>query len=46
MQGQYLIIAMVSGSKMEDSILIRYGQLEEQLEQVLAKGDGMLVINR
>lgn len=46
LQGQYLIIAMVSDSKMEDSILIRYGQLEEQLEQVLAKGDGMFVINR
>ena len=43
----YLVVAIVEADrqKMKDSILIKYGNLDEQLEQMLAKGDGMLVIN-
>ena len=40
-----LAIVEADSQKMKDSILIKYGNLDEQLEQLLAKGDGMLVIN-
>ena len=42
----YLVIAIVADKKktMRDSVLIKYGRLDESLEQALAKGDGSLVI--
>ena len=41
----FLVIALVKGADMKDSLLIKYDQLDDQLEKLLAKGDGMLVIN-
>jgi hypothetical protein len=42
----YLTIAIVDSVKnqMEDSILIKYDELDEKLENLLAKGDGTLVV--
>lgn len=41
----YLIIAVVSNtSDIQDSILIKYEKLEQELENVLAKGNGSLVV--
>ena len=47
MNEQFLIIAVVmkASQSMEDSILIKYDRLDDQLEQILAKGDGSLVVN-
>lgn len=42
---EYLVIAIVSNDKqIKDSVLIQYNKLDNQLENVLAKGDGVLVI--
>ncbi len=40
----YLTIAMVNNGQMEDSILIKYEELDSRLEEMLAKGDGTLVV--
>ena len=40
----YLTIAMVNNGQMEDSILIKYEELDSKLEEMLAKGDGTLVV--
>lgn len=41
----YLVIAVVdTDKKIEDSVLIQYNKLDDSLENVLAKGDGVLVI--
>ena len=42
----YLAIAVVNTatSQMLDSILIKYDELDEKLEELLAKGDGTLVV--
>ena len=42
----YLVIAIINGStkEMEDSILVKYNKLDEKLEELLAKGNGTLVV--
>lgn len=42
----YLVIAIVNSAtqEMEDSILVKYDELDERLEELLAKGDGTLVV--
>ena len=42
----YLAIAVINSitKEMEDSILVKYDELDEQLEELLAKGDGTLVV--
>lgn len=42
----YLAIAVVNmaTNKMEDSILVKYDELDDKLEELLAKGDGTLVV--
>ncbi len=40
----YLTIAIVNNGQMEDSILIKYEELDSKLEEILAKGDGTLVV--
>jgi len=42
----YLAIAVVNSisNKMEDSILVKYDQLDEKLEELLERGNGTLVV--
>ena len=42
----YLAIAVINSTtkEMEDSILVKYDELDERLEELLAKGDGTLVV--
>ena len=46
--GNYLVIAIVSDAekKIKDSVLIKYDRLEPQLEDLLAKGNGVLVVEK
>lgn len=42
----YLAIAVINSTtkEIEDSILVKYDELDEKLEELLAKGDGTLVV--
>lgn len=42
----YLAIAIINSNteQMESSILVKYKELDEKLEEILAKGDGTLVV--
>ena len=42
----YLVIAIINekSQQMEESLLVKYGRLDANLENILAKGNGMLVV--
>lgn len=43
--GNYLVLViMTSDKQISDSLLVKYEKLDEQLEDVLAKGNGILVV--
>lgn len=43
----YIVLAiMTEDKKITDSLLVKYGTLDQELEDALAKGDGVLVVTR